>query len=512
MVANFAGRAWAAALGLVFPPIYARLLGIESYGLVGVWASLNGILSVLDLGLSTTLNREMARHSTDHDAVSQRAMRDITRTIEAIFWGAGLVAGSLIFLLAPFVARHWVNAQHLSADLVTSSVRLMGIVFALQWPVGVYNGALLGLQKQGTANAIQALFLFIRLVGGAVLLWKVSASIHVFFLWQAAAMAAQTGVTGIALSRCLPGRRGEGSFRLSVLATNWRFSTGMFLISILAIILLQADKLIVSKLLSLEQFGYYTLAWIVGSALANLINPIFVAVFPRLTQLVKQKDLAELTRVYHMSCQLLSVLVLPAAAVLAIFSREALVAWSGDPRLVTEASRAVTIVAIGSALNGLMNMPYALQLAFGWTRLTVVTNTISIVVVVPLEYWLAKRYGMAGAAAGWVVLNGGYVVFQLQAVHMRLLRGEQWRWYFVDVGLPLLAVATVLVPARVLLSAPHSRIAIAGQLFAVGGAAVLAAAMSAPELRRRGLTFLPARWRGRSQGNAETTLKAPPAG
>jgi O-antigen/teichoic acid export membrane protein len=365
----------------------------------------------------------------------------------------------------------------------------MGIVFALQWPVGVYNGGLLGLQKQVTANTIQAVFLVIRQVGGAILLWKISASIHLFFLWQAAAMAGQTVATGVALNRYLPGRTGQGTFRWSVLTKNWRFSAGMFIISILAVILLQTDKLIVSKLLSLEQFGYYTLAWVVGGALANVITPIFVAVFPRLTQLAKEENYAELTRVYHLSCQVLSVLVLPAGTVLALFPREVLLAWSGDPNMIAMTSRVVTIVAIGSTLNGLLNLPYALQLAFGWTRLSIITLSIAIVVIVPLEYWLAKHHGLVGAALGWVILNIGQLVFQLQAMHMRLLRGEQWRWYVMDVGLPLLGIAVVVLPARILLPTPAGRVWAFAHLFAIAFAAMAAAVVAVPNLRAQGLAL-----------------------
>jgi O-antigen/teichoic acid export membrane protein len=212
---------------------------------------------------------------------------------------------------------------------------------------------------------------------------------------------------------------------------------------------------------------------------------VFVTEFPKFSQQVKQPDFVELSRVYQISCQLISITVLPAAGVLALFSREVLFALSGNPRLVAAVSRVVVMVAIGSVLNALMNVPYALQLAFGWTRLRLITNAIAVVVMVPLEYWLAKRHGIVGAAAGWVVLNGGYVVFQLRVMHTRLLRGEQWRWYLKDVGLPLLGAAAVLIPLRVFLSAPGGRLAIGLYLAVVGATAVIAAAATVPEVRSR---------------------------
>jgi O-antigen/teichoic acid export membrane protein len=495
IVANFAGRIWASVLGLIFPPIYARLLGIESYGLIGVWASLGAILSILDLGLSATLNREMARHSADLGTESNREMRDLTRTMAVVFWTIGALAGAMIALVAPLISHHWVHAQRLSPELVTNSIRLMGVVFALQWPAGVYNGGLLGLQKQVTANVIQFIFLAVRLVGGALILWKVRASIQVFFVWQAAVMAGQTIVTAVALSKHLAGGLKGAAFRWRVLGANWRFSTGMFFISILAIVLMQADKMVVSKLLTLEQFGYYTLAWTVGGALGNLINPVFLAVFPRLTQLAKAANERELSRVYHASCQLISIIVLPAAATIAFFPREVLFAWSGDPRLVAMASGPLVLVAIGTACNGLMNVPYALMLAFGWTRLNVLANLVAIPIVVPLEYWLTKNYGTAGAAMGWVLINVSFVSIVIPVMHTRLLRGEQWRWYLVDVALPLGGLAAVVVPLRVLLHPHGGRLEDAAYLAAIVIAAMTAAAAAVPPLRLQALALFTG-WRG----------------
>ena len=62
-IANFVGQGWTALIGLAFIPIYIRLLGIEAYGLVGVFAVLQSWLAILDLGLTPTLSREMAKPS-----------------------------------------------------------------------------------------------------------------------------------------------------------------------------------------------------------------------------------------------------------------------------------------------------------------------------------------------------------------------------------------------------------------------------------------------------------------
>lgn len=51
-----------------------------------------------------------------------------------------------------------------------------------------------------------------------------------------------------------------GQFSLEALRGVWKFAGGMVGITFLALLLMQVDKIILSKMLSLSEFGYYTLA------------------------------------------------------------------------------------------------------------------------------------------------------------------------------------------------------------------------------------------------------------
>lgn len=64
ILANFIGRAVAALVSLLLIPVYIRYLGIEAYGLVGLLALLTALFGILDLGVTPTINRELARLST----------------------------------------------------------------------------------------------------------------------------------------------------------------------------------------------------------------------------------------------------------------------------------------------------------------------------------------------------------------------------------------------------------------------------------------------------------------
>jgi O-antigen/teichoic acid export membrane protein len=218
------------------------------------------------------------------------------------------------------------------------------------------------------------------------------------------------------------------------------------------------DKIILSKMLTLEAFGYYTLASVVALSLGRVTAPMFFGIYPRFTQLVSLDNKEELTRLYHKSCQVMSVLILPVAIVVILFSYEILLLWTHDPVMAEKSHLLVSILVCGTALNGLMYLPYALQLAFGWTNLSLVKNIISVILIVPLIIYMTKRFGAIGAASVWLFINLCDFFLVIPVMHRRLLRKEQWRWYGHDIGLPLAVGLIVAGLGRVLIEGPMSSI------------------------------------------------------
>lgn len=481
LIANFAGKGWAALMGIAFIPLYIKFMGIESYGLVGFFTTLQAVFLLLDLGLTTTLNRELARYSALPE--KSQDMRDLVRTLEIIYWGLAFCIGAVVLALSPFIARVWVKADTLSVEVVQQSIMLMGLVMAFQWPLGFYSGGLLGLQRQVLFNILNAIWYTFRFAGGVLVLWLVSPTVLTFFRWQIVVSAVSTGLMAMALWRSLPASHERAQFRISIWRSIWRFAAGMSGISVTVLLLTQLDKIILSKMLSLELFGYYTLAWTVANGLATLTSSVFTTMFPGFSQRVAVGDIEGLKQLYHRSCQLMSVLILPTAILVALFAQEILVVWTRNPVTVANTHILVSLLIIGSALNGLMNLPYALQLAQGWTSLAFYTNVISVIVLIPVLVVAISHYGAIGAAVVWVLLNSGYVIISIQIMHRRLLKGEQWRWYFEDTGLPLLAVLIVAGVGRWLINEPMplSVMVISMALIATG--AFVAAAMAAPQIR-----------------------------
>jgi O-antigen/teichoic acid export membrane protein len=290
-------------------------------------------------------------------------------------------------------------------------------------------------------------------------------------------------LTGVLLWRTIPASGERAVFEWRLLVQIGRFASGMATISVLSVLLTQLDKIILSSVLTLEAFAYYTLAWRVVGGLYYLITPITSTFFPRFAQLAAQRNEAELTRLYHRSCQLLSVVVLPVAVVIAIYPHEFLLLWTHDEAVASNAGLVLALLMAATALNGLMGLPLMLQLAYGSTRLVVIANAVAVAVLAPLIYFASVRYGGIGAAAVWLALNCGYVLILLQLMHRTILPHALRGWFVVDVGAPLAAALSVAVVWRLVSGGDGSYAMMFAHLAIAAFLSLTAAVLAAPQMR-----------------------------
>lgn len=437
-------------MGLAFIPIYIKYLGVEAYGLIGFYAVMQAWLTLFDMGITQTLNREMARFTAG--VHTPQSIHDLLRSLEFISVAMAIVMCLLVWLSSNYIATHWLNAQQLSSSDVASAIALMGFVIALRFIEGIYKGALLGLQKQIAVNVVNIIIATMRYGGVvAVLAWYAS-SIKVFFVWQAFSSIISVLLFVYLVYRTLPKPNKMPKFSTKAIKEVWRFASGMLGITFLALLLTQIDKVLLSKLITLEAYGYYTLAATVAGGLALIAAPTTQAIYPKMVEYVAQKKQRELINLYHQGAQLISVLIAPVAMMLIFFGKDIVYLWSGDFNLATKTAPILLPLVLGSFLNCLVWMPYQLQLAHGWTSFAIKVNVIAVGLLVPAIFLVTPHYGAVGAAWVWALLNAGYVTIAMHYMYKKLLPEEKWTWYWKDVIKQLLTTTMVMALAKLLIT------------------------------------------------------------
>lgn len=442
LAVSMLARGWAALIGLMVVPVYVRFLGIEAYGVVGFFTSIQALITFFDLGLGATLIRELSRLAGNREQLPY--VRDLTCTFETTYF---LVAGMIclgLFFLAPPIAHHWLQVDALPPEEISRALALGAFTLALQWPAGLYGSGLAGLQRQTQLGMATALFATLRaaLTLGALALQP---GLESFFWGQIIGALLQSWSMRILVWRnlSLPAHRPVP--RPQLLKSTLGFAGGMTGITLTSIVLTQMDKMILSHSLSLAEFGIYSLSSTFAFGLYVLVGPMFTVMYPRFTALLHRGDEVAVADAYHASSQLMALLVIPLAATIAAFSQHVLYTWTGDAAVSERGAMVLALLISGNAFNGIMNMPYALQLASGWVSLTLWVNLGAIMLMLPAVWWFALHYGAIGGAAVWFALNLGYIMLTPQFMHRRLLPGNKGRWYGYAVALPLMVSAFVML-------------------------------------------------------------------
>jgi O-antigen/teichoic acid export membrane protein len=395
IIANFLGKFWGLLSAFIFIPLYIKYLGFESYSIISFTLVIAGLIAVLDAGLTATLSREFARIDNSHEEKLR-----IFKTLESSYFI--IVGFSIILVIAfsGFIANKWLNLKTFNPNRVSFFLKIISFDVGFQFLFRFYMGGMLGLEKQVKANTYQIGWGMLR-NGLVVLPILFVPKLELFFIWQTLSTVIFALLLRLSLNKTLTGQY-KFDFQLkiekSVFFRIWRFAGGMLLISLVASLNTQMDKLAISKLLPLESLGYYTLAISLSMGIIVLVNPISVALLPRFTALYSAGKTDEASRLFNKVNLFVAILVFSIMAIMVFFAKELIWIWTGKMELAEHTYLLIPVIVFAYALLSQQIIPYNIAIANGYTKLNNLLGLISLLVTLP-GYWIAtKHYGAIGAA------------------------------------------------------------------------------------------------------------------
>lgn len=488
LIANYCGQGWNALMSYAFIPLYISYIGMEAYGLIGMFAILQSWLSLLDMGMTPVLSREMARAQAGGH--TGQSIRNLLRSVETITLGAALLIVSSITLSSNWIATVWVKSDSLSSDSVAQAFTIMGIVTALRFVENIYRSAVLGQQRHVLFNVVNSSMATARGIGAVAILAWVSPTIEAFFIWQGAMSIITLFILGNAAYSSLPKSNRNAGFSLPALRGVWSFAGGSTSFMVLSLLLSQGDKILLSKLLDLKEFGYYALATTLAATIYIFIGPITQAFYPKFCELHTKDDKELLYNMYHKGSQMVSIVAGSVAALIFFYADIILLIWTQDSDLTHKLTMLLTILVIGNLMNGLMWIPHQMQLAHGWTGLMVKINIATVTVMAPALLCVVPIFGTGGAAWVWLILNIGYCIFAIHFMHKRIMQAEKWVWCFQDTLGPVTAAFILAGSFRYLMPEHESVIQSLTVLLSAAVVTFSASVLASSKIRRATLSFL----------------------
>lgn len=449
-------------------PLYMKHMGAEAYGLVGFFAMLQAWFNLMDLGLTPTMARESARFQGGTTDVL--TYRQLARSLEGVFTCIALIGGTILFLLATPIAEQWLNASQLPQHEVTIALKLIAIIIALRWMCGLYRGVISGSERLVWLGCFNILIASGRFVLVLPVLIIVGSTPQIFFGFQLLLALVELAVLAWMAYRLLPPiKTGQRVYwQWAPLKPVLKFSLSIAFTSSVWILITQTDKMVLSKILTLADYGYFTIAVLVASGIMMVSAPISSSLMPRMARLQAEGKDEKIISIYRQSTQLVAITAIPASLLIIFFAPEVLWAWTGDESLVERATTTLQLYATGYAFLAVGAFPYYLQYAKGNLRLHLIGNALFLFSLIPSVIWASSRYGITGAGWAWLIANAVYFFLWTPLVHRKFSPGLHMGWLLTDIGKPTLPPLFFAVLASHFFQLSDDRLFLTMELIALG--------------------------------------------
>lgn len=478
---NLAGQVVLSLLAILAIRVVFRQLGEEAVGLILFAQTVNLVLvSLLELGIVAITVREVAAYFSS----DRRYVQDLLRTAAALYWGAYLVLGVALLLIAPIAVGHWIKLTTVSPASATLLIRILGLGSLLLLPRALYASLFRGLQRMAIVNVIEVGAICLQQLGILAIVAK-GGSVTTVAVWIGVSYLASV-VAYIAMAAVAVGWPAlVPAYRAAVVRRNAHFALQMVTISTLGMVHSQSDKLAVSKLLPVGVLGTYAFASTLVGGVGRATLSVVQAAFPSFAALAQRQSRDVLMHQYRL---------LQAAVVYGTAPLFAAMAFAALPLFTFVFDRAVAAalvlpvawLCVGFYMNGTLSVPYYFSLAVGKPEIAARQNLLALVVVLPVAVAATAHWGLSGAAFSWVFYHLFAYAYSVPRICRECLQVKTVTWYR-QVGKAAILVAASYGVAAALLLIGH-RVATVGLLIAFTLASALYAAMGYvlawPEVRR----------------------------
>lgn len=434
ILVNYISQIYIAAIGIILLPFYIKYMGSEAYGLIGFFSILQAWFNVLDLGLTPTISRETARYKGN--ALSSLSFRRLLRALTIIFISIAIIGSIGLLSQSENIALHWLKIEELPIKDVIYSIQIMSICVALRWVGGLYRGIISGSERIVTLSIINIVISTLRFVVVIPVMFYYGFKPTTFFSFQLIVAIIEFIILLSFSLKEIPFKGisfWEIGFSFKPIINILKFSLSIAFTSIIWILITQVDKFILSGILSLSEYGYFSLAVLVASGVLIVSGPVSTVIMPRMTRLNAENKNTEVIQIYKKATRIISVIAGSATITIAFFPNLLLYAWTGDATVTDKTTNILQLYTIGNGMLVLSSFPYYLQYAKGNLRYHIIGNIVMATILIPTIIVISINYGSTGAGYTWLGVNILFLFLWVHFVHEKIAPNIHKDWFFRDI-------------------------------------------------------------------------------
>lgn len=421
---NVAGQGTVLLLGFVGVHFVFSRLGADAFGVIYFNLVLVGVLTTaLELGvLATTVREVSAFFDSEPDYVER-----LIRTASLFYWGLGAVLFGAVFVAAPFLAAHWINLRTLDSGTAVVMLRLLSVTVLIQLPRALYASLFQGRQRMELNNGIDVASSAVQQLG-LIAVVAAGGSAYQAAGWIALSVVLSTIAYLLLAGRLVGWRALIPAYDQGVVRRNLRFTGHMGALSILSMLLLQSDRIVVSKLLPIAVVGYYSFASTVVVRISFAYNAIAQAALPSFARLHSRGDAGPLLVQYRKLQDLVCFGLVPVFAAL-VFGALPLYTNLFNARVAGQLLLPTALLSLGFYMGATVAIPYQFAIAAGRPDIPARANLYALFVVVPWAVTATYLYGITGAATSWIAYGSFLYLYMVPRTCRECLHIPPLSWH-----------------------------------------------------------------------------------
>lgn len=447
LLENYFAQGYSIAASIVILPAYLTITGPEAFGLIGLFSLLQACMKLVDLGFTITISREVARLKAKLEA--QPRLHAVVLSMERCFWGVSSLLGIALLIASPFANDRWIKSASLESGLVTVCFALMAVASVLRWQAAFYRSALTGYEVLRWISRFEVIVTTFRFPATLLIMTLFSLNIGFFFACQAVIAASEVFFARQKLRRLMGPRPAGVRYSWSELAPLMPLAMSSAYAGLIGVALSQFDKLYLSQLLTLEEFGYFSLITVITTGILSLTGPITRAFMPRLNAVLAQSESVKLIELYRAATRYVVSSITPLAMIISLWPKSVIYAWSGDLKAAQWTAEFLPLYTIGSAVVSITGLQLYLQQAHGNLTYTTRTATVALMINIPMVVLCANHGGVAAVAGGLLVLRLSVFLSIFPFIHRKYAPGLHFQWLLGD------CLTTATLPILILLCAKN---------------------------------------------------------
>jgi O-antigen/teichoic acid export membrane protein len=384
-----------APLPFVLIPYYLKKLGPAGYGTWAVFLAVNGMTSLADFGLVTSISKHVAQHYALKDF---RALGQLISTGLALYFGIACATAGVLWAGAQIIVPALFRNSPVAPSMLSMLWRfLILLVFANILSL-LLSSIVVGLQRMDLSTGMNALNLGLS-AGLSVSFLRMGLGLRGLIYGYLIAAWLVTSFYAYLVRRLLPEVHLRLAFcRWQVAHEILSFSVKTYVTQVAVAIHNQIEKFYLAHFVGVISVGWYDISSDLALKLRTIPSLVLAPIMPAASELDARNDGGRMMHLYFRAHKYLAFIGIPVVVYTALVAKSFVTLWVGPAYSFIAVPLSILLAV--NFINLVTGPGYLILIGMGNLRPGLRSAIFGIALNLTLSLFLIRRYGFRGAVIG----------------------------------------------------------------------------------------------------------------